>query len=135
MNGARGVNRAPGAGRILVVGAGLDAPGELVEEFFVGRGWRAVPRGPGRTDFECGSRRRTILLGALARRGFHLLAPIEVREGSGAAEIRYLWGETAGRALGGSRGRARALRVHQETADALQQELQATGQLLQVRRV
>ena len=126
---------APGAGRLFVVGQEPVAAEELAREFFVGCGWRAVSRGPGRTDFELGSRRRTILLGALARGGFHLLAPIEVRAGSGASEIRYLWGESAGRALGGTRGRTRALRVHQETAAALQRELQATGQLLHVRRL
>ena len=129
------MNGAPGAGRILVVGAGLDAPGELVEEFFVGRGWRARPRGPGRIDFESGSRRRTILLGALARDGFHVLAPLAGRGGGGAPLSAYGGGAPAGGARGARRGRARALRVHQETADALQRELQATGQLRHVRRL
>src|SRR5690625_465236 len=80
------------------------------------------------------SRRRTILLGALAGRRFFLTAVTEVREGDHAAEIHYRWGPAAGLALGGTIGRSRAERVHTQLAAELEAQLERSGHLLQVRR-
>lgn len=124
----------PGSGVVLTVRAEPEAAEALLEEFFTGRGWSVAERGPGRVSYEIGSRRRTVFLGALAGSAFHLTAPLELREGPGVTEIRYLWGESAGRALGGASGRARASRVHLETLTALEQQLGADGRLVQVRR-
>ena len=124
----------PGSGVVLTVRAEPDAAEALLEEFFTGRGWSVAERGPGRVSYEIGSRRRTVFLGALAGSAFHLTAPLELREGPGVTEIRYLWGDSAGRALGGLRGRARAARTHGETAAALKRKLEADGRLVRVRR-
>src|SRR5699024_4992978 len=82
--------------------------------------------------YEHGSRRRTILLGALAGRRFFLTAVTEVREGDHAAEIHYRWGPAAGLALGGTIGRSRAERVHTQLAAELEAQLERSGHLLQV---
>lgn len=126
--------RSPG-GVVLTVRADLPAVQAALEQFFTDRGWSPRERASGRIDYEIGSRRRTVFLGAFAGRKFHLTAPIELREGPGVIEIGYLWGESAGRALGGSTGRARAARTHLETATALEQQLEADGRLVQVRKV
>ncbi|APX32997.1 hypothetical protein BH708_10095 [Brachybacterium sp. P6-10-X1] len=132
-------------GMELVVRGDSEVVGVLVETFFVGRGWRPRPRGEGRVDYECGSRRRTLLLGGLAGRRFFLTAQVALTgsgrragsEGDAEAEgrtvARYTWGAGEGRWLGGSLGRARALRVHAATARALEAELDRTGRLLAVR--
>ena len=132
MSGGMGTH--PGPGVVLTVRAEPDAAEALLEEFFTGRGWSVAERGPGRVSYEIGSRRRTVFLGALAGSAFHLTAPLELREGPGVTEIRYLWGDSAGRALGGLRGRARAARTHGETAAALERKLEADGRLVRVRR-
>lgn len=132
MSGGAGTH--PGSGVVLTVRAEPDAAEALLEEFFTGRGWSVAERGPGRVSYEIGSRRRTVFLGALAGSAFHLTAPLELREGPGVTEIRYLWGDSAGRALGGLRGRARAARTHGETAAALERKLEADGRLVRVRR-
>ena len=124
----------PGSGVVLTVRAEPEAAEALLEEFFTGRGWSVAERGSGRVSYEIGSRRRTVLLGALAGSAFHLTAPLELREGPGVTEIRYLWGDSAWRALGGLRGRARAARTHGETAAALERKLEADGRLVRVRR-
>lgn len=132
MSGGMGTHQ--GSGVVLTVRAEPDAAEALLEEFFTGRGWSVAERGPGRVSYEIGSRRRTVFLGALAGSAFHLTAPLELREGPGVTEIRYLWGDSAGRALGGLRGRARAARTHGETAAALERKLEADGRLVRVRR-
>lgn len=132
MSGGAGTH--PGSGVVLTVRAEPEAAEALLEEFFTGRGWSVAERGPGRVSYEIGSRRRTVFLGALAGSAFHLTAPLELREGPGVTEIRYLWGDSAGRALGGLRGRARAARTHGETAAALERKLEADGRLVRVRR-
>ena len=132
MSGGMGTH--PGSGVVLTVRAEPDAAEALLEEFFTGRGWSVAERGPGRVSYEIGSRRRTVFLGALAGSAFHLAAPLELREGPGVTEIRYLWGDSAGRALGGLRGRARAARTYGETAGALERKLEADGRLVRVRR-
>lgn len=132
MSGGMGTH--PGSGVVLTVRAEPDAAEALLEEFFTERGWSVAERGPGRVSYEIGSRRRTVFLGALAGSAFHLTAPLELREGPGVTEIRYLWGDSAGRALGGLRGRARAARTHGETAAALERKLEADGRLVRVRR-
>lgn len=129
MSGSR-----PG-GMLLTVHGDQRTARDLVEQFFAGRGWQAREQGPGRIDFETGSRRRSVLLGAFAGRSFHLVAPIALGEVPGGVEIRYLWGDSAGRALGGASGRARAARVHLETAAALAQRLQAEGRLVGTRQI
>ncbi|MGP9538410.1 hypothetical protein ACT3SP_10370 [Brachybacterium sp. AOP43-C2-M15] len=126
--------RRPG-GAVLTMRGDLPVARNLLEEFFAARGWRGRVHGPDRVDYEIGSRRRTVLLGGLAGRGFHLTAPIELREIGGVVEIRYRWGESAGRALGGIAGRSRAARVHAETAAALEQRLETDGRLLRARRL
>ena len=90
----------PGSGVVLTVRAEPEAAEALLEEFFTGRGWSVAERGPGRVSYEIGSRRRTVFLGALAGSAFHLTAPLELREGPGVTEIRYLWGDSAGRPAG-----------------------------------
>ncbi|MGO1227449.1 hypothetical protein ACT3SQ_03790 [Brachybacterium sp. AOP42-C2-15] len=121
-------------GAALTVRGDVRSARTALDQFFLGRGWSAQERSPGRIDYERGSRRRSVLLGAFAGRKFHLTAPIELREGPGVTEIRYVWGESAGRALGGASGRARASRVHLETLTALEQQLGADGRLVQVRK-
>ncbi|MFC5296019.1 MAG: hypothetical protein ACTIMA_07215 [Brachybacterium tyrofermentans] len=119
---------------VFVVSGGRTEAQELLDAFFHDRGWARRERGEGRIDYECGSRRRTILLGALAGEGFFLTAPVELREREPGTEVRYRWGEGAGAALGGSLGRRRAARAHQQTADALEAHLEHLGLLVQVRR-
>lgn len=119
---------------VLVVRGDRQAAQTSVEEFFAGQGWSRRERGAGRFDFERGSRRRTILLGALAGRQFFLTAQIELRESDHTTDIRYRWGAGAGLALGGSLGRDRADRVHEETAAALEKHLEADGRLVRARR-
>ncbi|MGO2586396.1 MAG: hypothetical protein ACTH9F_13730, partial [Brachybacterium tyrofermentans] len=67
------------SGAVLVVDCGSAQTQELLDVFFRGRGWGRRERGEGRIDYERGSRRRTILLGALAGRAFFLTAQIEIR--------------------------------------------------------
>lgn len=105
-----------------------------VEEFFTSRGWRPRMQADGTIAYERGSRRRTVLLGALAGKRFLLTAVTDVRESNHATTIHYRWGPCAGRALGGMLGRQRADRVHTETAAALEHQLADEGRLLQVDR-
>src|SRR5699024_1236093 len=113
------------------------------EEFFVDRGWRARERGTGRVDYERGSRRRNLLLGALSGRRFHVTARIALRAGRTSTTrdgtvpargtettcVHYGGGAEDGRALGGALGRSRAARVHRETSAALEQHLASGGHL------
>lgn len=127
---------APG-GTVLTVAGDLHTVRGLVAQFFTDRGWQVHERGPGELSVETGSLRRTVFLGAFAGRRFHLRSQIELREvrggAQGAVEVHYLWGAGAGRALGGSVGRARASRRHLETALALEQQLRAGGRSVQAR--
>ena len=122
-------------GVALTVRGDLRSVRATLDRFFLSHGWSIHERGPGRFDIERGSRRRSVLLGAFAGRRFHLSAPIELREGPGVTEIRVRWGESAGRALGGTSGRARAARVHLETATALEQQFATDGRLVETRRL
>lgn len=117
-----------------MVSSGPAETQELLDAFFHDRGWARRERGEGRVDYERGSRRRTILLGALAGEAFFLTAPMELRERESTTEVRYRWGAGAGAALGGSLGRRRAARAHQQTADALEAHLERLGLLVQVNR-
>lgn len=74
-----------------MVSGGRTEAQELLDAFFHDRGWARRERGEGRIDYECGSRRRTILLGALAGEGFFLTAPVELREREPGTEVRYRW--------------------------------------------
>ena len=121
------------SGVVLVVTGGPERTQQLLDAFFLGRGWGRRERGAGRVDYERGSRRRTILLGALAGRAFFLTAQIEIRARGRTTEIRYRWGAEAGAALGGRLGRDRAARAHRQTADALTAHLEVLGHLVQVR--
>lgn len=127
------MTRQPTGGAVLTVRGDQRSVRSELEEFFRSRGWSVEAEGPGRIDIARGSRRRSVLFGAFAGRNFHLSAPIELREGAGVTEIRYLWGESAGRALGGTTGRARAARVHRETATALERRFAADGRLVGTR--
>ena len=104
----------------------------LLEEFFTARGWRVHEASPGSLDVETGSLGRTLLLGALAGRRFHVRGRLELAEDAGGVRIRYRWGGTSGRALGGAVGAARAGRLHAETADALAAHLRERGLLREV---
>lgn len=146
--GAAGGESARVTATVLVVNCGPDAAGEILDAFFRDRGWGRRERGEGRIDYERGSRRRTILLGALAGKDFFLTAQIEIRAGGRTAEIpasgrtaeirasgltteiRYRWGAAAGAALGGSLGRGRAERAHQQTVIALEAHLEHLGMLV-----
>lgn len=119
---------------VFVVRGDQAAVRTILEDFFVGRGWTARVRADGRLEYERGSRRRTILLGALAGRRFFLTAQIEIREGARTTDIRYRWGADVGAALGGTLGRVRAAREHEQTAAALEKQLADAGRLVQVRR-
>ncbi|MGP9681563.1 hypothetical protein [Brachybacterium sp. AOP3-A1-3] len=119
---------------VLVVNCGPDAAREVLDAFFRDRGWGRRERGEGRIDYERGSRRRTILLGALAGKALFLTAQIEIRAGGRTTEIRYRWGAAAGAALGGSLGRARAERAHQQTVIALEAHLEHLGMLVRAGR-
>lgn len=119
---------------VLEVRGGAAATRDRVERFFLERGWSPRERAGGRVDYERGSLRRTIVLGALAGRRFFLTAQIEVRAREGGTDIRYRWGDGAGLALGGRLGRQRAARAHEETAAELRRELFVEGVLLHVHR-
>ena len=56
------------------------------------------------------------------------------RSADRTAVIRYRWGADDGRTLGGTLGRARAARAHEETATALEEQLRARGHLVRARR-
>jgi hypothetical protein len=116
-----------GGGVRLLVRGDHERVRALLEEFFTGRGWRVTEHGPGRLDLETGSLARTLLLGALAGRRFHVRGRLELAEDAGGMRIRYRWGATVGRALGGARGAARAGRLHAETADVLTDHLRSEG--------
>ncbi|MFC7375335.1 MULTISPECIES: hypothetical protein [unclassified Brachybacterium] len=120
---------------VYVVRGDHDDTRESVESFFREHGWSPRERGPGRVDYERGSRRRTILLGALAGRRFFLTAQIEIRERDHTTDVRYRWGAGAGLALGGTVGRDRAARAHRETAAALEKHLEADGRLVSTREI
>ncbi|MBB5830315.1 hypothetical protein [Brachybacterium aquaticum] len=132
---------APPAGRVLRVRGPLEAVQSETASFFVERGWRVAEDSPGHLVLERGSRRRTVLLGALAGSGFHLSAPLTFvaeRDAQGAVAgqvtvIGYRWGRTAGRALGGTVGRSRAARAHARTAAALAARFAADGRLVDSR--
>jgi hypothetical protein len=121
-----------GGGVRLSVRAEADSLRPLLEEFFTGRGWRVHAQGPMRLDVERGSLARTILLGALAGRRFHVRARLELDEIPGGTRIRYRWGATVGRALGGAVGWSRAAKLHAETAEALAEHLRDQGILGEV---
>lgn len=83
---------------------------------------------------ERGSLRRTVLLGALAGRSFHLTSTITMRRlrGGGAVgrsgtELVYRWGPNAGLILGGVLGRGRAVREHEQAVALIEQRLTAEG--------
>lgn len=116
-----------GGGVRLLVRGDRETVRALLEEFFTGQGWRVRAQGPGRLDVETGSLPRTILLGALAGRRSHLRARLELEEAPGGTRVRYRWGATVGRALGGAVGWARASRRHAETAEALTEQLRERG--------
>lgn len=118
-----------GAGMRLEVSGDPEAARALLAEFFTARGWRVRETGPHRLDIETGSLRRTLLLGALAGRRFHLRARLELAAIHGGTRIRYRWGATVGRTLGGAVGWARAGRRHAETAEELVRHLRADGLL------
>lgn len=105
----------------------------LLEEFFTARGWRVAEQAgapdPGLLEVETGSLRRTVLLGALAGRGAHLRARLELAEEPGGTRVVVRRSERAGRALGGLVGAARARRLHTETAEALTAHLREQGLL------
>lgn len=105
-----------------------------VAAFFDARGWVPRVRDDGSLAYECGSRGRTVLLGALAGRKFFLTGIIETRQDAHTTDVVYRWGPDAGLALGGTIGRRRAERAHAETAEALQRHLQGTGRLLPTHR-
>ncbi|ASK65460.1 hypothetical protein CFK39_06010 [Brachybacterium avium] len=141
MNGTRSVDPVPEGTALTVVG-GRRTIDPLVARFFAERGWSAHERGSGRFIVETGSLRRTVLLGAFAGSRFRLTALIELLEplqpprGADApetVEVRYRWGAGAGRALGGSIGRARAARRHRETSLALERYLGAAGHSVHAR--
>lgn len=117
-----------------VVRGGADQARAVVEDFFTSRGWRSRRQVDGTIAYERGSRRRTLLLGALAGKKFFVTAVTDVREEDAAAVIDYRWGPHAGLALGGTIGRDRADRVHTQMAADLETHLQRGGQLLQVSR-
>lgn len=131
MNGSRT------GGRVLTVRGEGRAVRRVISRFFTSRGWSEHRRGPDRIEYRTGHRGATILLGGLAGRRFHLTAPIELHrgrlEGRTVIEIHYRWGDQVGRALGGAIGRARAARVHAETAAELERELATQGLLLHSR--
>lgn len=118
----------------LVVRGDRAGTQETVEEFFLGRGWSRRERGVGRLDYERGSRRRTVFLGALAGKALFLTARIEIRAGEHTTVLRYRGDAGAGPALGGILGQHRAARAHQETAAALVGRFESEGRLVQVRR-
>lgn len=138
-------------GAVLTVAGGLGVVGPLVARLLTAQGWRVREVGPGRFDLERGSRPRTVLRGAFAGAGFHLAATVELRELSaealrelpaasparsgagGAVEVRLHWGAAAGRRLGGTLGRARALREHRQAAEALARQLAADGRAVDLR--
>ena len=126
--------RSRPASVVCVVRGGAQEARALVEEFFTSRGWTPRVQVDGTIAYEHGSRRRTILLGALAGKKFFLTAVTEVRKGDEVAEIHYRWGPGAGLALGGSVGRKRAERAHAQLAVELEAQLERSGRLLQVRR-
>lgn len=105
-----------------------------VAAFFDPRGWVPRVRNDGSIAYEYGSRGRTVLLGAMAGRKFFLTAIIETRQDAHTTDVVYRWGPSEGLALGGTLGRRRADRIHQETAEALEHHLKATGRLLRTRR-
>ena len=117
-----------------VVRGRADRARAVVEEFFTSRGWRPRTQVDGTIAYERGSRRRTILLGALAGKKFFLTAVTDVRDDHGTAVIRYRWGPRAGLALGGTIGRDRADRVHTQMAADLETHLQREGLLLKASR-
>jgi hypothetical protein len=117
-------------GVLLTVRGDRAATGALLAEFFEHQGWRVQETSPARLDVETGSLGRTALLGAFAGRRFHLRARLELSEAPGGTRIRYRWGASVGRALGGAVGWARAGRLHAETAEALVARLRADGFLI-----
>lgn len=121
-----------GGGMLYAVRGDLASTGALLAEFFASRGWRVAQDVPSRLDVETGSIGRTLLLGAFAGRRFHLRARLELAETPGGTRIRYRWGASVGRALGGAVGWAHAGRRHLETAEALAERLRADGLLLEV---
>ena len=118
-----------GGGVRLLVRGDLEETRALLAEFFTAQGWRVHETTPARLDVETGSLRRTVLLGALAGRRFHLRARLELAEVPGGTRVRYRWGATVGRTLGGAVGWARAGRRHAETAEVLVERLRADGLL------
>ncbi|MCT1653066.1 hypothetical protein [Brachybacterium muris] len=119
---------------LMVLRGDAQAARRDVAAFFDVRGWVPRVRDDGSVAYEFGNRGRTVLLGALAGKQFFLTGIVELREDTHTTDVVYRWGPGAGLALGGTLGRRRADRVHEETAAALQQHLEGTGRLLRTRR-
>lgn len=113
----------------LCVRVDREAARALLEEFFTDRGWHITGSSAELLEVEQGSLRRTVLLGGLTGRAFHLRARLELTAAEGGTRIRYRWGGNAGRVLGGAVGAARARRRHAETSAALAAHLRAQGLL------
>lgn len=119
----------------LCVRVDREAARAMLEEFFTDCGWHITGSSAELLEVEQGSLRRTVALGGLAGRGFHMRARLELSEdpdlteGAGGTRIRYRWGGDAGRILGGAVGAARARRRHAETSAALAAHLRAQGLL------
>lgn len=114
---------------LLVSGSPAEAR-TRIREVALACGWRPMgPRAGGVIAFERGSLGRTVGLGVLAGKGFHLSFGVGIEEAPEGTWIRYRPGAGEGAVLGGILGHRRAAREHDRTVAALRAEFARAGLL------
>ncbi|EWS79874.1 hypothetical protein GCM10009793_36030 [Brachybacterium phenoliresistens] len=122
-------------GRVLSVSVPPAEAAAIAREVLGTLGWRVRAQTPATLELERGRRGATILLGGLAGQALHLTAALGVAERPHGTDLRLVWDDREGRALGGSLGRRRAHRILEESLRALEEDLRERSLLLGVREL
>lgn len=117
--------------RVLLVSSSGPETRARIRDVVLAEGWRpGAPPADGALGFERGSLGRTVLLGVLAGKNFHLSLRITLEGSPEGTRIRYRPGPSEGGVLGGILGARLAQRQHESTLAALRTEFAGAGLLV-----
>lgn len=105
---------------------------QLVEKLLTDQGYRLTATPNGKTMLERGKKSSTVWLGALAGKNFYVSYLAEYFGGQNGEVVARVTSNTAGGILGGAIGVAKAAGAYDELVAVLQQQLQASGRLVNV---